>query len=92
VLVGGGGGIDALSSLAGESAPSTEVLLPLLWKNFLETGVTSACRDALIAGARPMNPIEVKDQMEMMHFDLSKYDNPLASIDAALRHREFPYR
>jgi hypothetical protein len=39
-----------------------------------------------------MNPIEVKDQMEMMHFDLSKYDNPLASIDAALRHREFPYR
>jgi hypothetical protein len=91
--------IDALAVLAGEAPQGSylpdfsrlaEIAPPpvdasLFGQGYVEElGMTDACRDALIAGARHMTPVEVKEQMETMNYAF-KGANPLASIHTVLK-------
>ena len=48
-------------------------------------GLTDACRVVLKGAARPMTPLEVRNRLEAIGFDLSKYSNSLAAIHTVLK-------
>jgi hypothetical protein len=48
-------------------------------------GLTDACRVVLKGAGHPMTPIEVRDRLEAMGFDLSKYASSLAAIHTVLK-------
>jgi hypothetical protein len=48
-------------------------------------GLTDACRLALRNAGRPMTPIEVRDRLSSIGFDLSRYANGLAAIHTVLK-------
>ena len=48
-------------------------------------GLTDACRVVLKGTAHPMTPVEVRDRLGAIGFDLSKYTNPLAAIHTVLK-------
>src|SRR5437899_10089367 len=47
-------------------------------------GLTEACRSILRNAARPMTPVEVRNRLAAVGFDLSRYSNDLASIHTVL--------
>jgi hypothetical protein len=48
-------------------------------------GLTDACRMVLKAAGHPMTASEVRQQLQAMGFDVSRYANPLASIHTVLK-------
>ena len=48
-------------------------------------GLTDACRVVLRGAGHPMTPLEVRDRLEAMGFDLSKYTSSLAAIHTVLK-------
>ena len=49
-------------------------------------GLTDACRSVLQSTtAYQLTPIEVRDELKKMGFDLSRYENPLAVIHTTLK-------
>ena len=48
-------------------------------------GLTDACRMVLNAAGHPLTAIEVRQQLEAMGFDVSKYSNDLAPIHTVLK-------
>src|SRR6266496_1903493 len=48
-------------------------------------GLTDACRMVLHAAGHPLTAIEVRQQLEAMGFDVSKYSNDLAPIHTVLK-------
>jgi hypothetical protein len=48
-------------------------------------GLTDACRVVLKGFGRPMAPLEVRDRLLAIGFDLSKYANSLAAIHTVLK-------
>ena len=48
-------------------------------------GLTDACRVVLKGAGHPMTPMEVRDRLEAMGFDLSKYSSSLAAIHTVLK-------
>jgi hypothetical protein len=48
-------------------------------------GLTDACRFVLRGAGHPMTPTEVRDRLEAMGFDLSKYSSSLAAIHTVLK-------
>jgi hypothetical protein len=48
-------------------------------------GLTDACRVVSKSAGRPMTPIEVRDRLLAIGFDLSKYANSLAAIHTVLK-------
>jgi hypothetical protein len=51
----------------------------------LPWGLTDACRVVLRNSGVPMSPTEVRDRLEAIGFDLSRYANELAAIHTVLR-------
>jgi len=48
-------------------------------------GLTDTCRTVLRAAQRPLTALEVRDLLEAMGFDVSRYANELASIHTVLK-------
>jgi hypothetical protein len=48
-------------------------------------GLTDACRLVLKGAGHPMTPMEVRDRLEAIGFDLSKYSNAVAGIHTVLK-------
>jgi hypothetical protein len=48
-------------------------------------GLTDACRVVLKGAGHPMTPTEVRDRLEAIGFDLSKYSSSLAAIHTVLK-------
>ena len=48
-------------------------------------GLTDACRVVLRGAGHPMTPVEVRDRLEAIGMDLSKYTNSLAAIHIVLK-------
>jgi len=48
-------------------------------------GLTEACRAILRNAAKPMTPIEVRNRLAAVGFDLARYSNDLASIHTVLK-------
>jgi hypothetical protein len=48
-------------------------------------GLTDACRVVLKGAGYPMTPVEVRDRLEAIGFDLSKYVNSIAAIHTVLK-------
>jgi hypothetical protein len=48
-------------------------------------GLTDACRMVLKGSGRPMTPVEVRDRLGAIGFDLSKYASSLAAIHTVLK-------
>jgi hypothetical protein len=48
-------------------------------------GLTDACRVVLKGVGHPMTPMEVRDRLEAIGFDLSKYSSSLAAIHTVLK-------
>jgi PHD/YefM family antitoxin component YafN of YafNO toxin-antitoxin module len=48
-------------------------------------GLTDACRMVLKGAGRPMTPVEVRDRLVAIGFDLSKYVSSLAAIHTVLK-------
>jgi hypothetical protein len=48
-------------------------------------GLTDACRVVLRSAAHPMTPLEVRDRLEAIGFDLTRYTNSLAAIHTVLK-------
>jgi hypothetical protein len=48
-------------------------------------GLTDACRMVLHGAGHPLTAIEVRQQLEAMGFDMSKYSNDLAPIHTVLK-------
>ncbi len=48
-------------------------------------GLTDACRVVLKGAGHPMTPVEVRDRLEAIGFDLSKYASSLAAIHTVLK-------
>jgi hypothetical protein len=48
-------------------------------------GLTDACRVVLRGAGHPMTPMEVRDRLEAIGFDLSKYSSSLAAIHTVLK-------
>ena len=51
----------------------------------VEWGLTDACRVVLKNASRPMTPTDVRDRLEAIGFDLSKYANSLAAVHTVLK-------
>jgi len=51
----------------------------------LSWGLTDACRAILRNAANPMTPVEVRNRLAAIGFDLSEYSNELASIHTILK-------
>ncbi|MBX5482667.1 MAG: hypothetical protein IRZ16_12635 [Myxococcaceae bacterium] len=51
----------------------------------VELGITDACRAILRSSKRALTPTEIRDQLQAMGFDLSKYANGLAAIHTVLK-------
>jgi len=48
-------------------------------------GLTDACRTVLRSAGRPMSPLEVRDRLAGIGFDLTRYTNDLAAIHTTLK-------
>jgi uncharacterized protein YhaN len=48
-------------------------------------GLTDACRVVLKGAGHPMAPMEVRDRLEAIGFDLSRYSSSLAAIHTVLK-------
>jgi len=48
-------------------------------------GLTDACRVVLKGAGHPMTPLDVRDRLEAMGFDLSKYSSSIAAIHVVLK-------
>jgi hypothetical protein len=48
-------------------------------------GLTDACRTVLRNAGHPMTPLEVRERLGAIGFDLSKYSNSLAAIHTVLK-------
>jgi hypothetical protein len=48
-------------------------------------GLTDACRVILKNAGKPMTPTEVRDRLESIGFDLTKYTNSLAAVHTVLK-------
>ena len=48
-------------------------------------GLTDACRVVLRGAGHPMTPMEVRDRLEAIGLDLSKYSSSLAAIHTVLK-------
>src|SRR5580765_378838 len=48
-------------------------------------GLTDACRLVLKGAGHPMTPLEVRDRLEAIGFDLSKYSSSVAAIHTVLK-------
>jgi hypothetical protein len=48
-------------------------------------GLTDACRAILRNAVNPMTPVEVRNRLAAIGFDLSEYSNELASIHTVLK-------
>ena len=48
-------------------------------------GLTDACRVVLKSAGKPMSPTEVRDRLEAIGVDLSKYTNSLAAVHTVLK-------
>jgi hypothetical protein len=48
-------------------------------------GLTDACRVVLRGAGHPMTPVEVRDRLQAIGFDLSKYSSSLAAIHTVLK-------
>jgi hypothetical protein len=48
-------------------------------------GLTDACRTILRNAGRPMTPVEIRNRLAAIGFDLSRYANDLASIHTVLK-------
>lgn len=51
----------------------------------VQWGLTDACRVVLKGARRPMTPVDVRDRLDAIGFDLSKYSNSLAAIHTILK-------
>jgi hypothetical protein len=87
--------VDGLAALCGEEPQNVQPTylqseIIRTYENILESitgkpGLTDAIRAALKAFGRPMTPIEVRDGLISLGYDLSVYSNVLASIHTALK-------
>jgi hypothetical protein len=48
-------------------------------------GLTDACRMILRSVGLPMTPVEIRDRLKAIGFDLSKYANDLAAVHTTLK-------
>ena len=48
-------------------------------------GLTDACRTILRNAAKPMTPVDVRNRLAAVGFDLSRYANDLAAIHTVLK-------
>ena len=48
-------------------------------------GLTDACRTLLRAAGRPLTPVEVRDRLAAVGFDLSRYANALAAVHTVVK-------
>ena len=48
-------------------------------------GLTEACKTSLRCAKAPMTPLEVRDRLQAVGFDINRYSNPLAAIHTVLR-------
>ena len=48
-------------------------------------GITDACRTVLRNAARPMTPVEVRNRLASIGFDLARYSNDLSAIHTVLK-------
>ena len=48
-------------------------------------GITDACRTVLRNSARPMTPVEVRNRLASIGFDLARYSNDLSAIHTVLK-------
>jgi hypothetical protein len=48
-------------------------------------GLTDACRMVLKAAGHPLTAVEVREQLEAMGFDVSRYANDLAAVHTVLK-------
>lgn len=48
-------------------------------------GLTEACRAVLRNAGKPMTPVEVRNRLAAIGFDVSRYTNDLASIHTVLK-------
>ena len=51
----------------------------------VQWGLTDACRVVLKNAGRAMTPIEVRDRLEAIGFDLGRYSNSLAAVHTVLK-------
>jgi hypothetical protein len=51
----------------------------------VQWGLTDACRTVLRYGGHAMTPIEVRDRLKSIGFDLSRYSNDLAAVHTILK-------
>ena len=51
----------------------------------VQWGLTDACRVVLKNAGRAMTPIEVRDRLEAIGFDLGRYTNSLAAVHTVLK-------
>jgi hypothetical protein len=51
----------------------------------VQWGLTDACRVVLKNAGRAMTPVEVRDRLESVGFDLAKYSNSLAAVHTVLK-------
>ena len=51
----------------------------------IQWGLTDACRVVLKGARRAMTPTDVRDRLDAIGFDLSKYTNSLAAIHTVLK-------
>src|SRR5437773_5278373 len=48
-------------------------------------GITDACRTVLRNAARPMTPVDVRNRLASIGFDLARYSNDLSAIHTVLK-------
>lgn len=51
----------------------------------VQWGLTDACRVVMKNSGRAMTPMEVRDRLESIGFDLTKYTNSLAAVHTVLK-------
>jgi len=51
----------------------------------IEWGLTDACRVVLKNAGGPMTPMDVRDRLQAIGFDLDKYTNSLAAVHTVLK-------
>src|SRR5690348_6173056 len=75
-----------LDARMAQLAQSIGTLMRLLgFATAMPWGLTDACRTVLRNAGVPMSPTEVRDRLELIGLDLTKYSNELAAIHTVLR-------
>ena len=75
-----------LDARLAQLAQSIGTLMRLLgFATVMPWGLTDACRTVLRNAGVPMSPTEVRDRLEVIGVDLTKYSNELAAIHTVLR-------